>query len=92
MVVPLFSCASQGRQERLFRFGSRWAGKQKEVKRALDMQQVNESDSCLEEALEEKEERVAATVRHDRCDAFLTRCLEVGMILVYGTAFLGLLF
>ncbi|SFK93659.1 hypothetical protein [Azotobacter beijerinckii] len=56
------------------------------------MQQVNESDSCLEEELEEKEERMAATVRHDRCDVFLTRCLEVGMILVYGTAFLGLLF
>lgn len=51
------------------------------------MQQVNESDSCLEEL--EKEGKASG---QSRCDAIFTRCLEVGMILVYGAAFLGLLF
>jgi len=52
------------------------------------MQQVDEYDSCLECEVE----REAAAKRPGRCDAILTRCLELGMFLMYATAFLGLIF
>ncbi|WP_167520037.1 hypothetical protein [Azotobacter salinestris] len=50
------------------------------------MRQINECDPCLE-ARKENEAN-----RHNRRKDVFTRCLEVGMLLVYGTAFLGLLF
>ncbi|WP_162502929.1 hypothetical protein [Azotobacter chroococcum] len=52
----------------------------------MHMQHVNEGDSCLE-TREEKE-----TDKRSRWEAVFTRCLEVGMVLAYGAAFLGLLF
>ncbi|WP_460428574.1 hypothetical protein [Azotobacter armeniacus] len=50
------------------------------------MEPINERDSCFEEKRKEE------AGERSRCDVIFTRCLEVGMILVYGTAFLGLLF
>ncbi|MFC0710411.1 hypothetical protein [Azorhizophilus paspali] len=50
------------------------------------MRQIKECDPCFEEKEKDK-----AGKRGSHEDVF-TRCLEVGMLLVYGTAFLGMLF
>ncbi|ACO77896.1 hypothetical protein AvCA_16830 [Azotobacter vinelandii CA] len=50
------------------------------------MRQINECDPCFEENEKDK-----AGKRGGHEDVF-TRCLQVGMLLMYGTAFLGMLF